>query len=186
LRQAYDYWQDQPGNYFPTRFRGHRLLACVKALAFTMQSSSIQPTYPDPPQLKGAFSLHVRRGTTNLKPASDVTSFPTLTCLKQDPPVLQGAEVTTFDEGYLTTGPPKRHTRSWRILKGLNCIRFDHRQSIHLLQQSSKAHPTEDGLETLWPIGLTNPHQGSTPLRASIPHLVAGLFDTTRGDPVNH
>jgi hypothetical protein len=41
-----------------------------------------------------------------LNPQVASPSFPTLTCLKQDPPVLQGAEVTTFDEDYLTTSPP--------------------------------------------------------------------------------
>jgi hypothetical protein len=176
LRQAYDYWQDQPGNYFPTHFRGHRLLACVKNTRFRdVEFVNTTHIYLDPPQLKVAFP----RGTTNLEPTSGATSFPTLTCLKQDPPLLQGAEVTAFDEGYPTTGPPKRHAQSWRILKGFDCIRFDHRQAFHLLQQRSKAHPTKDELETFIANWHTNPHRGQLLFESASPTFLAGLFDTT-------
>jgi hypothetical protein len=89
LRQAYDYWQDQPGNYFPKplivaigyswRAGGTVHFHDVEFVNFCFMSNIV-----DPPQLADTFPP-IGGGTSDLKPADGVTLFPVLTRLEQDP-----------------------------------------------------------------------------------------------------
>jgi len=184
LRQAYDYWQDQPGNYFPTRFRGHRLTHVRQALAFTMWSSSTFYVWTH--RSLRMPSPKVRSGVQpSSNPRNGVTSFPVLARLKQDPPVpIRNRGHPPLMRTTRRPATPERLTRSWRIPKCFDRTRFDHRQATHLLQTSPKPI-TQTKMAWGFKGNRFPPnHQGQS--SSSQPPCVAGPFDAMQDDLVNH
>jgi hypothetical protein len=141
LRQAYDYWQDQPGNYFPkTTSVAHRLLTvCRGALsAFTTWSSS---TFVHSGPTAACRRLPSPRGgvqaTSNPQMASPC--FPFSHVLSKIPLSRGETKVTALGEDYQRPATPERHATDVADPLVVSCIRIDHRQAIHLLQHRSIA-----------------------------------------------
>jgi hypothetical protein len=92
LRQAYDYWQDQPGNYFPKPLSRPSLTRGMPEGTLPLSRRGVHQllfasNIVDPPQLADTFppTTTLGGGTSNLKPTDGVTLFPVLTRLEQDP-----------------------------------------------------------------------------------------------------
>lgn len=116
MRQAYDYWQDQPGNYFPIRFRGHRYSRATSAHFRDVEFVNPFPCQ-DPPQLNGPL---FHKGVGALNPQMASPRFPFSHVPSEIPFSRTGTKVTHLRWGLPTSDDTlKVHVRTWRIPKWL-------------------------------------------------------------------
>jgi len=114
LRQAYDYWQDQPGNYYPKRLE-RRLKAALLAPSRVFSlgwSSSTNPKSPSDSKGKAAtVGLPSASGAYKRVPLSMVK--PPCSSISQSSsallPVLKETEIVAFGEDYQQPATPERH-----------------------------------------------------------------------------
>jgi len=117
LRQAYDYWQGQPGNYFPIRFRGHRY---SRATERSLSQCGVHQPFPcqDPSQLNGPL---FPMGVGALNPQMASPRFPFSHVPSEIPLSRTGTKVTHLQWGLPTSDDTlKVHVQTWRIPKWLS------------------------------------------------------------------
>ena len=143
MRQAYDYWQDQPGNYYPKRDEAPSTprywlpsrvfsLGRSSSMAFKVnlrnqfEKSKTITTSPPSAPLERTSESHGPR----IRPPCSSISQNSSALL----PVLKGTEIVAFGEDYQRPAAPERHAtvaadpRSGYLTDG-----FGHRQVIHIL-----------------------------------------------------
>jgi hypothetical protein len=174
LRQAYDYWQDQPGNYFPIPLSRPSTTRVRQRTRFRDAEFIISFTYQGPIRSPRVLSSPVRVQDL-LEPAkwnhlishshmSQVRSPCPVNGTKGHPPSMG----TTNDRRHL-----KRPTQTRRIPEWLSCIRFDHRQATHHPSMPLK-HVAQGQLEaskaTRQQQCTLPTHQGRSPFKLGFPH----------------
>ena len=141
MRQAYDYWQDQPGNYFPKPLswpslthgmpRGTLRFRDVEFVNFCFTSNRpIAACGRLPPQ--GGYKRHQN-------PQMASPCFPFSHVSSKIPSSRGETKVTALDEDYQRPVTPERRATDMADPLVVSCIRIDHRQAIHLLHHRSIA-----------------------------------------------
>ena len=146
MRQAYDYWQDQPGNYFPSSYTfTHNEHPCINPILATnhhwslswLRSSSLYSRSNSNHNLREAFSWSqlAIQPTKQPKAACQTTlvprshKFPVHSTLSP----LQRNKTSWPSEG---TTKYQQHTTictcwSWWIPNSLICFKLGHQQVVH-------------------------------------------------------
>ena len=181
MRQAYDYWQDQPGNYFPKPLSWPSVTRGVPGAlsAFTMWSSStfVCVKHSRPTVARGQPSP-LREGvqaTSNPQMASPC--FPFSHVLSKIPSSRRETKVTALDEDYQRPATPERHAQTWRIPQwlaasgltiGKQSTSFNIARSHHI--RMGRGFKGEQSQQASQPPGPSSSNQ---------PSHEAGLFDST-------
>ena len=141
MRQAYDYWQDQPGNYFSlscpaiTRKQQQALLTYARTAQAFGTGSFINKIVSIQPQPKASF---LRGVLDNQKPAAKTPYSPISQISNTLPPVAIKRQ-RWWSLKRTTSNQPKSEDDSTIAADSqvVSCDRFSHRQAIHICFSSA-------------------------------------------------
>jgi len=141
LRQAYDYWQDQPGNYFPNA----RVTPMHKRPGtWHPQGTLSQVGSSSYGQLTRSCSTPLVKGGV---PHNQIALFPGPTCFRRSSPCQLVTGIVAFRENCQQPARNNKNVIPRTVATDsqmVNCDRFSHRQVIHILLQRKQTSHKED------------------------------------------